>query len=71
MRISQKALDEFKQIYKDEFGKDLNDAEAYENASRLLRLMELVYKPMTKTDMEMILKRQADIREQKERREGK
>ena len=69
MRIPPAALEEFKRIYKEEYGKDLSDAEAYENASKMLRLMELVYKPMTKKDYEEITERQKVIRSQKTARE--
>lgn len=43
MKISQEDLDKFKEIYKKEFGKEISDKEAYEQGSRLLRLMYLTY----------------------------
>ncbi len=55
--ISQEALKEYKEIYKKEFGKDISDAEALEQATRLLRLIEIIYKPMTKKEFEMVEKR--------------
>lgn len=48
MQISQKQLEEYKKIYKSETGEDLSDQEALDQASKLLRLMEIVYKPITK-----------------------
>lgn len=50
--ISQKSLDEFKRLYREHFGKDLTNAEAYEKGSRLIRLLEIVYKPMTKEEFD-------------------
>lgn len=41
-RISDKDLDEFIAIYKEEFGEELNRAEAGEMASRLVTLYELL-----------------------------
>lgn len=57
--ISKEALEEYKRIYRKEFGKEISDAEALEQATKLLRLMEIVYKPMTKKDFEEIQKRRA------------
>jgi len=46
MRLSKEALEEFKQIYKEEFGEDLTDAEAEEMATRVMRLYELLFRPL-------------------------
>lgn len=54
--ISQKALQEYKEIYKQRFGKGISDAEALEQATKLLRLMEIVYKPMTKEEFDRFSK---------------
>lgn len=55
--ISQEALKEYKEIYKKEFGKDISDAEALEQATRLLRLIEIIYKPMTKKEFDKVQER--------------
>ena len=47
MRLSKEALEEFKQIYKEEFGEDLTDAEAEEMATRVMRLYELLSRPLS------------------------
>jgi len=46
--ISEKALKEFKAIYKKECGIDLPDSEALELATKLLNLVETIHKPITK-----------------------
>lgn len=43
MEISQKHLDEFKQIWKKEYGKELTDAETYEYASNLVGFFKILY----------------------------
>ena len=63
--ISKESLDKFKAIYKKEFGKDLNDQDALELATKLLRLVELIYKPMTKEDYEMVQKRRQETNQLK------
>lgn len=46
--LSQKAIDEFKKLYKEHYGEELNDFVASEAANRLVRMMDLVYRPMPK-----------------------
>ncbi|OHB06428.1 MAG: hypothetical protein A3B16_02330 [Candidatus Zambryskibacteria bacterium RIFCSPLOWO2_01_FULL_45_43] len=48
--LSQEQIDSFKKLYKKEFGKDLTDEEALEQATKLTRLVRLVYKPITKKE---------------------
>lgn len=55
MQLSSEAIVEFKAIYEEQFGKELTDQEAYDSASNLLRLMNAVYRPMTKKDMAEVL----------------
>ena len=42
MQLTQEALDEFKAIYKTEFGQDISDAEALEMGTRLLRVFHVL-----------------------------
>lgn len=49
MKLSKKALDEFKTIYKAEYGVELTDGEALDKGIRLLRLFRAVYKPINNT----------------------
>ncbi|MBI3231530.1 MAG: hypothetical protein HYZ51_00385 [Candidatus Doudnabacteria bacterium] len=46
--LSKKAIDEFKELYKKEYGEELNDFVASEAANRLLRMFDAVYKPIPK-----------------------
>ena len=41
--ISKKDLDKFKAIWKNEFGEDISDQKALEQATKLLSLMKTVY----------------------------
>lgn len=45
-QLSREAIDEFKTIYKDEFGVELTDDEVKEIATRLLRFFGILHKPM-------------------------
>ncbi|MBI5374199.1 MAG: hypothetical protein HZA77_02120 [Candidatus Schekmanbacteria bacterium] len=43
--ITQKAIDEFKAIYKEEFGEELSDEDALENATSIIILFEALCAP--------------------------
>ena len=61
MTLTPKALAEYKAIYKKLNGKDLSDQEALEQASRLLRAFELVYRPIPKDKWEEFKKENPNI----------
>ena len=46
--LPPKAIEEFKEIYKQEFGEDLSDKEALEKATRVINLFQVIYKPIPK-----------------------
>ena len=50
--ISDKALQEYKEIYKKKFGTDIDDATAMEQATNLLTLVNAVYRPIKKEWLE-------------------
>ncbi len=45
-QLSHQAIEEFKAIYRDEFGEDISDDEAQEIDLRLLRLFDLLLQPL-------------------------
>ena len=59
--ISENALEEFKAIYKKEFGEDLSNQDALDKATRLLTLMKAVYKPITKEDLRLVEERRKEL----------
>ena len=46
--LSETALQDFKRIYKEEYGKDISDKEALELGVNLLTLFNHIYKPIKK-----------------------
>ena len=60
--ISKEQLEEFKKIYKKEFGKDISDKEALESATKLMHLVEIVYKPMTQKEYDKVQKRREETK---------
>jgi hypothetical protein len=43
--MKKEDLDEFKRLYKEEFGIELTDAQALDKGGRLVRLLKAVLKP--------------------------
>lgn len=52
----------FQALYKSEFGMEISREDAYEKGIKLLRLMSIVYKPMTEKEHELIQKHRKDTR---------
>lgn len=48
MKLSKEAVEEFQQIYKKEFGKEISYAEAEDMGIRLINLFEVIYRPIKK-----------------------
>ncbi len=46
--LPKDAIEEFKKLYKEHYDEELNDFVASEAANRLVRMVEIVYKPIPK-----------------------
>lgn len=51
MELTEKDVAEFKSLYKKHFNIELNDFEARDKLSKLVRQMEIVYQPITKKQL--------------------
>ncbi|MCB9802044.1 MAG: hypothetical protein H6774_03055 [Pseudomonadales bacterium] len=47
MKLSKEAISEYQKIYQKEFGEQLSFDEALEKASDFMRLMRVLYQPVT------------------------
>ncbi len=52
MVLSDEQIKKFQNIYKDKFGKEISKEDAYEKGIKLLRLLHIIYKPMTQDDFD-------------------
>jgi hypothetical protein len=52
--LSDKQIKKFQTLYKNRFGKEISREDALEQGVKLIRLMELIYKPMTEKDLELL-----------------
>jgi len=46
--VSEKALQEFKKLWREEFGEDISDEKALEEATALLTMFDVIYRPIPK-----------------------
>lgn len=49
MGLSKEAINEFKAIYREEFGEEISDAEAQELGESLISLFKIIYRPLPKS----------------------
>jgi hypothetical protein len=45
--LTEKQIKKFQSLYKKRFGKEINKQDAYDQGLKLVRLLEIVYKPLT------------------------
>lgn len=58
--LSEEEITKFQMLYKNRFGKEISREEAYESGVKLIRLVELVYKPMTEAEYQQLQKRRTE-----------
>jgi len=61
MVLSDKEITEFQTIYKARFGKEISREDAIEKGIKLLRLIEIIYKPMTEKEYQQLQERRKQI----------
>jgi len=58
--LSNKQITKYQMIYKKRFGKEISREEAYEQGVKLVRLIKLIYKPLTQSEYEQLQKRRKE-----------
>ena len=61
--LSKKQITKFQTLYKNRFGVEISREQAYEKGVKLIRLVELIYKPITKDDYQKLQKRRKKTEE--------
>lgn len=54
MKLSDEDIASFQALYKKRFGKDIDKREALEQGTKLIRLLQLIYKPMTQAEFDLV-----------------
>lgn len=52
--LSEQSVTKFQELYRAHFGKEISREEACEKGIKLLRLVELVYQPMTESEYQKL-----------------
>jgi hypothetical protein len=58
--LSDEQIIKFQTLYKSRFGKEISREEAYEGGAKLIRLIELIYKPMTEAEYKQLQERRRE-----------
>lgn len=58
--ISEEQITKFQTLWKNRFGRKISRKEAYENGAKLIRLVELIYKPMAEAEYQQLQKRRRE-----------
>ena len=54
--LSDEQITKFQILFKNRFGKEINREQALESGIKLIRLVQLIYKPITKGECQKTLK---------------
>lgn len=63
MQLTDENITEFQMLYQKHFGKDISKEDAYEQGIKLLRLMSLMYRPMTQAEFHAVQARQQELKQ--------
>lgn len=55
----------FQELYRKTFGKEIDDENAYIQASNLIQMMRAIHKPMTKSELNKLNKRREETNEKR------
>lgn len=58
--LTDEQITKYQSLYKNRFGKEISREEAYEQGVKLIRLVELIYKPMTKFEYQKLQERRRE-----------
>ncbi|MDP3727006.1 MAG: hypothetical protein Q8Q96_01665 [bacterium] len=58
--LSDEQIIKYQTLYKNRYGKEISREEAYEKGAKLIRLIELIYKPMSETEYQKLQERRQE-----------
>jgi len=57
MVLDNEQITKYQTLYKNRYGREISREEAYEQGAKLIRLIELIYKPMTEAEYQELQER--------------
>ncbi|MBI2327388.1 hypothetical protein HYU92_03620 [Candidatus Curtissbacteria bacterium] len=61
--LTDEQITKFQKLYKYHFGKKISREEAYEKGVKLIRLVELIYKPMSEAEHQQLQERRRETKD--------
>ena len=61
--LTDEQVKKFQDIYRKRFGKEISKEDALEKGIKQVRLMEIIYRPITENDLKMLKKRRREIKD--------
>ncbi len=58
--LSDEQITKFQTLYRNRYVKEISREEAYEQGPKLIRLVELIYKPMTEAEYQQLQERRRE-----------
>lgn len=58
--LSDEQIKKYQTLHKNRFGEEISREQAYERGVKLLRILEVIYKTMTKTELQNLQKRRKE-----------
>ena len=58
--LSDEQIKKYQMLHKNRFGEEISREQAYERGVKLLRILESIYKPMTKAELQNLQKRRKE-----------
>lgn len=58
--LSKEQIAKFQALYRNHFGREISQEEAYEKGAKLVRLVELTYRPMTEHEHQELAERRRE-----------
>lgn len=60
--LSDKQITTYQELYRKRFGKEISRADALGQGTKLVRMMQLIYKPMTEAEYQLLENRRKETR---------
>lgn len=64
MKLTDEQIIKFQELYEKKFGEKISREQALEKGLRLMRLVELIFRPITKADFQNLQKRRQETETQ-------
>ena len=61
--LSDEQVKKYQTLYRNRFGKEISYESAYEEGMKLVRLLEVIYKPINKKDYQRLQERRQKVKE--------